>query len=906
MRQGDSPMMEITLGQLLLLGIYAFVCSAKENESAIPTFTVVSPRSNLQPPSIEVVFPNGVHDELVLKPYTLFKGSKDGSNYIGHLKKTPESSVAVTGNLNEQADRMVITLLSKHNVDEMYEVDYFGRAKVIPIPTELISKERPMALNRNEDKNGKINLVTKEGDEKINPGEQAAIYATETVFIPPVLKAVMKIGYTKGAAKELKDRGEPDFAKYLEKVMVHVQARYNHPSLGTRIQFEIQEGFIFNDDTTWCAEENLSDARKATIDAKLENVDLTSWFITNNSTTCKHGGVVGMAYMTSLCDSNAVNVNEIISFPFTAYVMAHEMGHNFGLSHDSSSSHGGDSNPCTMFDGYDGSIGFSPCNRYDFEHAYAEEFWGHGCLEDISNPCTKLACGNGGNCSKIENGGYSCSCPTSTTGHRCANPTDPTCNGGDDCCTSENKCEEWEGDCDNDKDCLGDLICGVQNCPTKYGYDWDLSDDCCFKPDVQTTATCDSIAIDGKGEAGECVFPFYYGGIKYNNCANEDDKHKDGRWCSFDSVYNEKWGYCTEKCPNGICQAQKLDCPPINSGSVKKGTGNNGNCTFPFEYNKRIYSTCVDPKDYGGVGWCSFDSKFKGFSSDRWGYCTSNCPKTYDDPCDGIVCNVENEKCVDGICKCNQACSCEHSLSGSYCDWANSKCKCSETVDACEGNLSCDKTDGTCRGCIGQDDCCTKDNTCGVGDGDCDKDEQCTGKLRCGSNNCGKCTDLVGGEYNWGNAWEMIVNGTCGYWDYDDDCCYDPADVICTGDDSCCTAEYPCEVGEGDCDKDTECKGKLKCGSDNCKPCTNDLDCSKFEDDDDCCYDPTNVTCIGGDSCCTEGYPCGVGEGDCDKDSECEGDLKCGSDNCKPCPDGIYCDKFENDDDCCYNSTLNE
>ena len=53
--------------------------------------------------------------------------------------------------------------------------------------------------------------------------------------------------------------------------------------------------------------------------------------------------------------------------------------------------------------------------------------------------------------------------------------------------------------------------------PTKYGYDWDLGDDCCFKPDVQPniacstkeidirtnkcTTTCDSTEIDEKGEA---------------------------------------------------------------------------------------------------------------------------------------------------------------------------------------------------------------------------------------------------------------------------------------------------------------------------------------------------------------------------------------------------------------------
>ena len=40
-------------------------------------------------------------------------------------------------------------------------------------------------------------------------------------------------------------------------------------------------------------------------------------------------------------------------------------------------------------------------------------------------------------------------------------------------------------------------------------------------------------------------------------------------------------------------------------------------------------------------------------------------------------------------------------------------------------------------------------------------------------------------------------------------------------------------------------------------------------------------TCCGGDSCCdTKPGGCLVGEGDCDNDSHCKGDLVCGKDNC--------------------------
>ena len=32
--------------------------------------------------------------------------------------------------------------------------------------------------------------------------------------------------------------------------------------------------------------------------------------------------------------------------------------------------------------------------------------------------------------------------------------------------------------------------------------------------------------------------------------------------------------------------------------------------------------------------------------------------------------------------------------------------------------------------------------------------------------------------------------------------------------------------------------------------------------------------------CCSVDHPCGFGQGDCDKDSECSDDLVCGKDNC--------------------------
>ena len=112
----------------------------------------MSSRSYLEPPSIDVVFPSGFKDQFVLEHYKLFKGSKGGHNYIGYLKSTPDSSVAVAGRLVEPEDRMEITLLSQHTGNQLFEVDYLGKTTLVPIPEEIFGKKTLSALIRQEKK----------------------------------------------------------------------------------------------------------------------------------------------------------------------------------------------------------------------------------------------------------------------------------------------------------------------------------------------------------------------------------------------------------------------------------------------------------------------------------------------------------------------------------------------------------------------------------------------------------------------------------------------------------------------------------------------------------------------------------------------------------------------------------
>ena len=54
---------------------------------------------------------------------------------------------------------------------------------------------------------------------------------------------------------------------------------------------------------------------------------------------------------------------------------------------------------------------------------------------------------------------------------------------------------------------------------------------------------------------------------------------------------------------------------------------------------------------------------------------------------------------------------------------------------------------------------------------------------------------------------------------------------------SCCTSSNPCGVDEGDCDKDSDCAGNLVCGTNNCKSSNSAWSSSGF----DCCTEGKKI-----------------------------------------------------------------
>ena len=103
-----------------------------------PIFTIALSRSGDIDaiPEITVHFANGVEDTFVLEKFQGHPNAPLSCNFIGRLATNHQSSVAVTGCLNDpNEDRMEITLLSEHNLGgSMFLVDANGNAEVIENP----------------------------------------------------------------------------------------------------------------------------------------------------------------------------------------------------------------------------------------------------------------------------------------------------------------------------------------------------------------------------------------------------------------------------------------------------------------------------------------------------------------------------------------------------------------------------------------------------------------------------------------------------------------------------------------------------------------------------------------------------------------------------------------------------
>ncbi|XP_071319588.1 disintegrin and metalloproteinase domain-containing protein 9 isoform X2 [Trachinotus anak] len=115
-------------------------------------------------------------------------------------------------------------------------------------------------------------------------------------------------------------------------------------------------------------------------------------------TQAYNGGVLGMAFVGTVCSvatSGGINVFSGNNLPYVSTVVAHEMGHNLGMSHDNTrcSCNGG---ACIMAASASGSTNFSRCSADDFENLILRG--GGVCLRNQPSPSDVVGsaeCGNG-------------------------------------------------------------------------------------------------------------------------------------------------------------------------------------------------------------------------------------------------------------------------------------------------------------------------------------------------------------------------------------------------------------------------------------------------------------------------------------------------------------------------------
>lgn len=174
--------------------------------------------------------------------------------------------------------------------------------------------------------------------------------------------------------------------------------------------------------------------------------------------------------------------------------------------------------------------------------------------------------------------------------------------------------------------------------------------------------------------------------------------------------------------------------------------------------------------------------------------------------------------------------------------------------------------------------------------GDCDTDAECAAGLICFPRTseevpgCTGITSAMDGIYFCNDPWESqadstpasTTNSTASY----------TLDRV--GNNGIPAENFPLQKCQGDCDDDSECAGSLECFQRNPGDSRKIPGCkgTPLTGDTDYCYDPNDASQQpssgnpqlndkGSNWLPVKSYPLGLCEGDCDGDSDCEGDLVC-------------------------------
>jgi hypothetical protein len=463
------------------------------------------------------------------------------------------------------------------------------------------------------------------------------------------------------------------------------------------------------------------------------------------------------------------------------------------------------------------------------------------CLPQAEGSDTKEECladeCNTGNCDGLG------ACGLVDAGTACGNPSASECDRPDSCdgtgaCTANHKnlgaaCGDQSIECLNNDSCDGMGSCsdnGPANMGTPCG---DSTDDACTNPD-----TCDGLGSCLKNHAD---FGSACGDYSDSDCDNPDSC--DG---------------------NGLC-LQNIEASGFACGDPTT-------------------SSCDNPDSCDGLGICLINNLPQGTSCQDGVFCngeefcnnSGRCLGGSNIPCDGLVCDEENQACVnclvdedcgDGIDCTLDSClenECVFTSDSSICTddglWCNGR-------EFCDASLGCTRTEPPCAETA--EVCNEETDECEP----CQSDEECNDLIECTLDSCalGACSHTPNDE-------------ACS-----DDGVYCNGPEICDPSLGCLSAGDPCR------------KSSLICNEDlaECENCTQDEDC---DDNIDCTLDICELGLCqnsADDSYCIDdgNYCTGV--------EKCDPQQGCISTN-NPCGDSVECteDVCDETNDVCSNIVI--
>merc|ERR1719216_530151 len=331
---------------------------------------------------------------MMLEPY-----SESPCNFIGQLKNV-ESSVAVTGCMNKAGDKMHITLLSDVNTrSTTYELGFDGQvtAQENPFKTQTELSGKFPLKNREGGSKCEVDEEFEEDGDGMGDEEEDLLMELEAEVTaktgaamtwPSERYAYIKFGYDNTLKNQLSSIGTT-FNTWIDSVMTHVQAHYRHSSLPTKIQFKYDKSETIYKNANYPSTDYLDTWSQIGKDDGDKKVDLYCAFGKDSS----YYGTVGLAWVGGACnDYIKTSFNEYRNTPSeTAMVAAHEMGHNFGMSHDFDDKHGGDNGACNgqgIMSYGDFPSQWSSCSVADFTGYYNSRDWGNTCLKSWEAYCS--------------------------------------------------------------------------------------------------------------------------------------------------------------------------------------------------------------------------------------------------------------------------------------------------------------------------------------------------------------------------------------------------------------------------------------------------------------------------------------------------------------------------------------